>query len=166
MVFELIFCTCQTSRITYFLALTVLYNVIETLYSAYYYIGMTAYIFVLISYLPFIISLLRMACRDTENRRLIFYRTSLRLWMAALAIDIWVLISLNADIDEQCEIVGYMPNADILTQAFGGTQITNQTLIQLCKYRAWMATMVNMSQYHIQYCFLCFISRTFWRSKR
>ena len=110
MIVELAICTCQTSRFTYLLALTVLYNVIETMYSAYFFIGLTAYAFVLLSYFPFIVSLARMAWRDTENRRLIFYRTCIRLWMAALAIDVWIVFNLAADIDEQCEIVGFMPD--------------------------------------------------------
>ena len=100
MILELMICTCQTSRFTYLLALTVLYNVIESLYSALFFLGLVAHLFCFISYLPFIISLARMAWRDSENRRLIFYRTTLRLWMLALAIDIWVLINLEGDIDE------------------------------------------------------------------
>ena len=100
MLVELMVCTCQTSRFTYFLALTVLYNVLETLYSAYFFIGLTAYIFALLSYLPFIVSLARMAWKDTENRRLIFFRTSIRLWLAVIAIDCWVVFNLAADVDE------------------------------------------------------------------
>ena len=149
MMLELMICTCQTSRFSYLLALTVLYNVIESLYHAFFFIGLLAHIFAFISYLPFIISLARMAWRDSENRRLIFYRASIRLWMLALAIDVWVLINLEADIDEQCEIVGFMPNGSQLAKAFGVTKIAKQTLLQLCRYRTWMATMVNMSQYHI-----------------
>ena len=112
MMLELMICTCQTSRFSYLLALTVLYHVIESLYSALFFLGLVAHLFVFISYLPFIVSLMRMAWRDTENRRLIFYRNSVRLWMLAFAIDIWVLINLDADIDEQCEIIGFMPNGN------------------------------------------------------
>ena len=100
MILELMICTCQTSRFTYLLALTVLYNVFESLYQALFFFGLVAHIFAFISYLPFVISLARMAWRDSENRRLIFYRTSLRLWMLALAIDLWVLVNLEGDIDE------------------------------------------------------------------
>ena len=112
MMLELMICTCQTSRFSYLLALTVLYNVIESLYHAFFFIGLLAHVFAFISYLPFIISLARMAWRDSENRRLIFYRACIRLWMLALAIDVWVLINLEADIDEQCEIIGFMPNGN------------------------------------------------------
>ena len=149
MILELMVCSCNTSRFTYFVALTVLYNVIESLYTAYFFIGLTAYIFALISYLPFIVSLVRMAWRDTENRRLIFYRTGIRLWMVALAIDVWVIFNLESDVDEQCEIVGFMPNGEKLAQAFGVTRIAKETLIQLCRYRTTLATLLNMSQYHI-----------------
>lgn len=92
------------------LALTVLYSVFETLYTAYFFIGMTAYLFALLSYLPYIVSLARMLWRDTENRRLIFYRNCIRLWLAALAIDLWVIFNLKVDVDEQCETVGFLPD--------------------------------------------------------
>jgi len=110
MLVELLMCTCQTSRFTYFLAFNVLYNVVETLYTAYYAIGFLAYIVALISYLPFIVSLTRMTWHDSETRRLIFYRNCFRLWMLTLAIDIWVIANLEAQINELCELTQFLPD--------------------------------------------------------
>ncbi len=74
MIIELILCSCQASRFTYLIGLNMLYSLLETLYTAYYSIGLLAYIFALITYLPLALSFVRMAWHDSETRRLIFYR--------------------------------------------------------------------------------------------
>jgi len=98
MILEICICIGSMSRFTYFLALNVLYNVVETLYRAYFTIGLLAYVFALISYLPFIVSLLRMAWHDSETRRLVFYRSVIRIWMLALAIDAWVVLNTMTNV--------------------------------------------------------------------
>ena len=61
MFLELLIFTCRSSRFTYCLALNVLYSVLETHYVAFYGWGMLAYTFALLGYLPFVLSLARMA---------------------------------------------------------------------------------------------------------
>ena len=110
MVLHIIVFFCETQRTTCFLALNVLYNVVETLYMSYYAIGFSIYIFTLISYLPFLLSFLRMLKRDTETRRLIFYRSNVQLWFMIAAIDLWNLLNIVPDIIELCEISNFMPD--------------------------------------------------------
>ena len=111
MIAELLICTCETSRFTYFLALNVLYNIIETLYTAYYAIGFTTYLFALISYLPFITGIVRMAWRDTETRRLIFYRACRRTWLFAAGVDMWVATYILAEVDHFCEMSKFIDDS-------------------------------------------------------
>ena len=118
MILEICICICSISRFTYFLALYVLYSIVETLYMSYFTIGLLAYIFALISYLPFIVSLLRMAWRDSETRRLVFYRSVIRIWMIALAVDAWVVLSTLTSVEELCEITDFMPDEDLIRERF------------------------------------------------
>ena len=130
-------CTCQTSRFTYFLALNVLYNIVETLYTAYYAIGFTAYMFALISYLPFIASFVRMAWRDTETRRLIFYRNCINLWLMTAMIDLWIVCNLFTQIDELCEIAKFSHRLTFtqLADFFDVKSVSRNSVIQLCTTR-------------------------------
>ena len=96
---------------TYFLALNVLYNVVETLYTAYYAIGLFIYVFTLVSYIPFLMSFMRMLKRDNETRRLIFYRSSRRLWLVMAGIDLWILSNVIPDVVEMCDMTRYLPNS-------------------------------------------------------
>lgn len=137
MMVELMICTCQTSRFTYFLALNVLYNIVETLYTAYYAIGFTAYMFALISYLPFIASFVRMAWRDTETRRLIFYRNCINLWLMTAMIDLWIVCNLFTQIDELCEIAKFSHRLTFtqLADFFDVKSVSRNSVIQLCTTR-------------------------------
>lgn len=75
----------------------------QTLYNAYYAMGFFAYVFALIGYLPFTHSFIRMMWRDSETRRLIFFRNCVRMWLFALAIDIWVFFNLVPDVAILCD---------------------------------------------------------------
>ena len=147
MVLELLICVCQTSRLTYFLSFSCLVSVLETLYTAYYAIGLLAYSVALISHLPFIVSLLRMLYRDTEARRLIFYRTCCRLWVFTFAIDMWVFLNVAANVDEQCELTGFFPDEQILAQHFNVSSIDLESLLFLCRLRV---------QVHFAFCLMCY----------
>jgi len=133
MILEMCICICSISRFTYFLALNVLYCVVETLYQAYFTLGLLAYIFALISYLPFIVSLLRMVWRDSETRRLVFYRSVIRIWMIALAIDSWVVLNTMTSVDELCVITDFMPNEDLIRERFMlKGRIQKDVMVTLC----------------------------------
>mmetsp|Transcript_2387 Transcript_2387/g.3032 ORF Transcript_2387/g.3032 Transcript_2387/m.3032 type:complete len:269 (+) Transcript_2387:111-917(+) len=166
MLIELIICTCQTSRITYFLALNVLWSILETLYTSYYAIGLLAYSLALISYLPFIVSLVRMACRDTETRRMIFYRACWRLWLFTLFIDLWTFVTIEANVDELCEHTGFMPDQRIIATHFGVHSIHIDTMIILCHVRLHLHRFSNLTVYHMQYLGLLYVSKLHWYSKR
>ena len=99
---EFLLCMCNSGRLTYFFALNGLYQIIQTLYTAYYAIGLFTYLVALISYLPYTLSFLRLAWRDSETRRLIFYRNCLRIWMLSIAIDAWVILNLIPDVANMC----------------------------------------------------------------
>ena len=136
LVVELMVCMCQTSRFTYLLALNVLYNVTETLYTAYYAIGLLAYVFALLSYLPYIVSLLRMIWRDTETTRLIFSRNCIRLWMFVVAIDAWITFNVAMDVNDLCEVLQLLPDEQKLAHEFKVDRLHPDTVLQLCQYRA------------------------------
>lgn len=135
MIIELIvFTGCKTSHFIYFVAINMLWSpVFETMYTAYYAIGLLAYVVALISYLPFIVSLLRMAYRDTETRRLIFYRNCWRLWVWTLGIDLWTFLSIEASLDEQlCVTTKFMPDEQGIAERYGLRGIDKQTLVNIC----------------------------------
>jgi len=71
---EFLLFSCQASRLTHFFALTGLYQILQTVYVVWIYLGCFASTFSLIGYLPFLLSFVRMWWRDSEARRLIFYR--------------------------------------------------------------------------------------------
>ena len=166
MLIELVICTCQTSRITYLLALNVLWNVLETLYTAYYAIGLLAYTLALISYLPFIVSFLRMICRDTETRRMIFYRACWRLWLLTLFIDLWTFVNIEANVDELCELTGFMPDEQVIAKHFGVHSIHMDSLIVMCHVRVHLHRCANLTAYHVQYLILVYVSKLHWYAKR
>ena len=105
---EFLLCTCQSGRLTYFFALNGLYRTLNTLYNAYYALGFFAFVFALISYLPFTHSFIRMAWRDSETRRLIFYRNCIRMWFFTMGIDVWIFFNLVPDVANVCEAGGGM----------------------------------------------------------
>lgn len=74
MIIELILCSCKASTFTYLLGLNILYSLFETLYTAYYAFGLLAYVFALVTYLPFGLSFVRVAWHDSEARRYLFYK--------------------------------------------------------------------------------------------
>lgn len=131
MLLELLICTCNTSYATYFIALNTLWEILETLYTAYYAIGLLAYIVALISYLPFIVSLVRMACRDTETRRLIFYRNCWRMWVFCFLIDLWTIVTIQGSIDDWCEISGFKPDQQAVAK-YHGKELNLAQRLHLC----------------------------------
>ena len=139
---------------------------LETLYTAYYTIGLLAYIIALVSYLPFIVSLVRMACRDTETRRLIFYRNCFRLWVFVLCIDLWTVACIEASIDELCEVTGFMPNEIEIASHFGYASIENETLVSLCQVRVLIHRFNNLYHWHLIYVCLLYVARRNWLKKR
>ena len=162
MVLHIIVFFCETQRTTYFLALNVLYNILETLYMSYYAIGFSIYIFTLISYLPFILSLLRMLKRDTETRRLIFYRSNVQLWFMIAAIDLWNLLDIVPDIIELCEISHFMPDISKIASQFRPELLESRSLIGFCLYRLQLHNLVNTVWYHLIYGYMVFMSRRLW----
>ena len=112
-----------------------LYNVLETMYMAYYAIGFWIYLFTLISYLPFIVSFIRMLMRDSETSRLIFYRNSKRLWYFIAAVDFWNFVNLVPDIIELCELNKLLPDNDKISEQFDIGYIDSKTMVGLCNYR-------------------------------
>lgn len=68
-------------------------------------IGIFAFTITLLIYLPFLVSMLRMAWRDTETRRMIFYKNCIRLYSIVLLIDIWVMFVLTPDFYIQCSLI-------------------------------------------------------------
>jgi len=101
-----------------------LITILETLYTAYFAIGILAYLMALLSHLPFIMSLMRMLYRDSENRRRVFYRNCYKLWLFALAIDLFVFFNLEPSVDETCEITGHLPDEKQVAQHFNVSQIS------------------------------------------
>ena len=166
MLIELIICTWNTSYLTYFLALNMLWSVLETLYTAYYAIGLLAYIIALLSYAPFIVSLIRMACRDTETRRLIFYQNCWRLWIFCLCVDIWTFVHIEARADEMCEVTGFMPDERAIATHFGLDSIQTETMFKLCHARVHIHRFNNLYHWHLQYLCLLYVSRYHWRRMR
>ena len=158
MLIELIICSCTTSRVTYLLALNVLYRLIETLYTSYYAIGLFTYIFALISYLPFIVSLIRMAWRDSETRRLIFYRSCYRLWMFTLAIDCWIYLNLIGSTDDLCQITGFLPDEAKIACNFGLDSISPTTMFNLCVMRIQVHRALYLAGYHLNYAAMVCVS--------
>ena len=63
---------------------------------------MLAYIFAMIAHAPFLMSFVRMYWHDTEKRRKIFYEVSLRVWLLAALVDIWVVLNLLPETHELC----------------------------------------------------------------
>ena len=121
----------------------------ETLYTAYYAIGLLAYVFALISYAPFIVSFLRMAWRDSETRRMIFLRACNRLWAIAFLIDGWCLLTLEPNLEQFCEITQFMPDGRKLAAAFNVGFFDKATLMRLCLYRAQTYKLINLVVYHV-----------------
>lgn len=163
---EMFICMCQSSRLTYVLALNCMVGVLETLYTAYYAIGLLAYTVALISYLPFIVSLVRMAWHDSETRRLVFYRNSFNLWMMTLAIDIWILVNLEANIDELCEIVGLMPDQQVIADHFGVESVNAETMLMICNLHIRLHRTIAVGTYHLQYAAMVYVSKRYWQNKR
>ena len=156
---------CKTSRLTYLLALNVLFSVLETLYTAYYAIGFLAYFVALISHLPFIVSFLRMICRDTERRRHIFYRNCCKLWLISILVDLYVFFHLEPEVNESCETVHYLPDNEFMASAFNKTSVSDRTLILACSYAIFLDRTMNMIMQQLQYGLLVFISYLFWSEK-
>ena len=165
MLVELLICTYQSSYVTYFLALNMLWSIMETLYTAYYAIGLLAYVVALLSYLPFIVSLIRMACRDTETRRLIFYRNCWRLWVFCLCIDLWTFATIEGSVDEMCEFTGFMPDEKAIATHFGIDGIIPESMLKLCLARVHIHRFNNLYHWHLQYLGLLYVSRRHWLLK-
>ena len=92
---------------TYSFALYGIYQVLHTLYNAYFALGFFTYVVALISYLPYMQSFIRMVWHDSETRRMIFYRNVLRFWMLTLAIDGWVFFNIVPETREGCQATAY-----------------------------------------------------------
>ena len=140
---EFLLCTCQTGRLTYFFALNGLYQVLQTLYNAYYALGFFAYVFALISYLPFTHSFLRMVWRDSETRRLIFYRNCIRMWMFTVAIDVWVFFNLVPDVANMCASNEVDVEQTKIARYFKLDYVPNELILTMCIYR-FQFTRLNM----------------------
>lgn len=159
---EMLICMCQSSRLTYVLALNCMVGVLETLYTAYYAIGLLAYSVALISYLPFIVSFVRMAWHDSETRRLVFYRNSFYLWMMTLAIDIWIIFNLEANIDELSEIIGLMPDQQVIADYFGVENVTADNMLTICTLKIRLHRSIAIGCYHLQYAAMVYVSKRYW----
>ena len=166
MIIELIICCCQASRFTYLLGLNVLYGMFETLYTAYYAIGLLAYIFAFISYLPLAVSFLRMAMHDTETRRLIFYRACLRMWLVAFLLDLWVLFNLNPAVEEICGVIGMMPDEQKMAAHFRVDKFSQETLWTLCLYKMLLLRFLELIERQLTYVFLVVLACTHYRNLR
>lgn len=105
LIIELILNLFRTSRVTYFFALSGLYNICSTLYFSYHVLGFTTFNIVLIAHLPFISSFVRMYMRDTERNRLTFFRNCCKMWVLTLAIDVWVTCSTTPVVTDLCHFV-------------------------------------------------------------
>ena len=111
---ELAFQLLRTSRLTYALAIFGVFNVLSTLYQAYHALGLTAYLVTFISYLPSLVSFVRMVARDTEASRLIFYRTIKKTWTFALMNDLFTLMFMLPAVNELCALIRDNESEEIL----------------------------------------------------
>jgi len=78
-----------------------------------------------------------MAWRDTETRRLVFYRSCIRLWLFTAMIDIWIVSNVVTQIDELCEIAKFSNRLTFTETAnfFDVKSVTRNSVIQLCTTR-------------------------------
>lgn len=156
----------NTSRLTYLFASAILYHIAQSLYSAYSAIGAAAFVVTLLIYLPFVVSLARMAWRDTETRRLIFFRNCVKLWLVALLIDVWVTTALDAEFFSQCHYL--MNEADdnsIRHQLDYGATIPVDIYSFICKQRLKMGSVRAYLMQHTQFACLLFLARRHWTNK-
>ncbi len=126
------------------MALNALFSVLETLYTAYYAIGLLAYLVALISHMPFILSFVRILWRDTENRRHIFYHNCYRLWLISFLIDFYVFFHLEPNVNESCETVHYLPDNEYIAQQYNLTRVNKRTLILACSYGVFLDRTISM----------------------
>ena len=128
-------CMCNSGRLTYFFALNGIYQIIQTLYTAYYAIGLFTYLIALISYLPYTLSFIRLAWRDSETRRLIFYRNCLRIWMFAIAIDAWVILNLIPDVANMCGPTHLKEDESRIKSYLKVESLPNDLALTVCIYQ-------------------------------
>lgn len=166
MVAELIACFGSLTRLLYFFAITATYNIAETLYQAYFTLGLLAYLLALLGYLPFLVSLLRMTWRDTESRRLIFYRSCLRMYWMVAAIDTWLIFNTLPETSEYCELTDFMPDEQMILDHYNiKGRISREILLILCQYRFTLSRCICFIFDHCQYVVLLYLTRTYWKQK-
>lgn len=102
----------STTRALYLCLLSVLYQLIETLYLAYTTLNMLAFWVVILGYTPFIVSLLRMWWHDTERRRLILYHSFYLTCTLSFFIDAWMHNFTFVFSEDMCHYTDCMPNVD------------------------------------------------------
>lgn len=162
---EFLLCMCNSGRLTYFFALNGLYQILQTLYTAYYAIGLFTYLIALISYLPYTLSFLRLAWRDSETRRLIFYRNCLRIWILAMAIDAWVILNLIPDVANMCGPTQLKDDEVKIKDYLNVDNLPNDLSLTVCIYQFQFQRISLYMVNHFHYGVCLFLAKRHWQSK-
>lgn len=131
----------------------------HTLYDAYFALGLFTYVVALISYLPFVSSFVRMGWRDSETRRLIFYRNCVRFWMLSIAIDVWVFFNIVPDVHDLCGAMEWEGDQTEAASYFKLSQIPSELTMQMCVIRYQFSRLNLYMLNHFQYGMLVLLSR-------
>lgn len=144
-VIEVFACLCSMSRLFHFFALNATISIAETIYRAYFTLGLLTYAVALLGYVPFLVSLARMTWYDSESRRLIFYRSCLKLYVLIVGLDMWAALSTTTNTTEFCELSDYMPEEPIIISMFQvNRHRARLIMVIMCQYRLQMHRLFNM----------------------
>ena len=102
LIMEIMLTMCRTTRSYYIFFLGGLFNITQAIYAAFFVLNWVAFLVVLLIYIPYVVSLCRMVKRDSETARMLFYSQCLRMWILALAIDIWIHRATVPVVDNLC----------------------------------------------------------------
>ena len=101
-----------------------------------------------------------MVWRDSDTRRLIFYRNVLRFWMLTMAIDCWVFFNIVPETREPCEATTYEDsNHSEIEEHFKLDSMPPELMMQMCVIR-YQFSRLNMYMFnHFLYGILVLLAR-------
>lgn len=149
----------------YVVSCSCLYHAARTLYEAYYAVGAMAFVFALIGYVPFVVSLARMAWRDTETRRMIFYKNCMRLWGLIIYVDLWVTFAIDPESYSMCLFITRPRDTEIINQYLGLDELPNFLFHFLCKQRLKLTWGRTYFLQHLKFGFMLLLAKRHWTNK-
>lgn len=106
-----------------------------------------------------------MIWRDSETRRLIFYRSCFRMWIFVIIIDLWVLVSLEPEIYTHCHLFATDNEDEIMRESLELEYVPIEIYNFICKQRLKASCVRAYIMQHLKFLVLICIARRFWAIK-